>query len=223
MSEKEGSIKIAMEVKADNYNDIIFPHCKSNCTCMTNSNMDELNVNLLEAANYLVLLFYRTDQEYSCTRTKVGKLLSIVAFSYARKNKKVFKENIYKYNDCGCAIKEIMTFFDRDIYVRYQYNDNHKHISESFKELSSLDPDIQEKYKNINNIDPTVRQKIEEVFRIFGAYSPTELGECINPIVEQTGVINTNGEVELSKIFLLNRSEIHIENSTPKILIDYLF
>lgn len=224
ISKKEGSIKISMEVNAGNNNkDIILLHCKSNCTCITNGNMDELKVDLLEAANYLILLFYRTDQEYSCTRTKVGKLLSIVAFSYARNNKKIFEESIYKYDDCGCAIKKIMNTFDRDIYARCQYNDNQKYISDVFRELSSLDPEIQEKYKDIVNVDPTVRQKIEEVFRTFGAYSPTKLGECINPIVKQTGVINANGEVDLSKIYTLKRSEIQIDNSTPKALIDYLF
>ena len=37
-----------------------------------------------DIVDYLISLFYKTNKKYSCSRTKIGKLLSILEFKYAR-------------------------------------------------------------------------------------------------------------------------------------------
>lgn len=37
--------------------------------------MKNINVSLKSAANYFIQLFYKTGCKYSCTQTKIGKLL----------------------------------------------------------------------------------------------------------------------------------------------------
>lgn len=195
---------------------------KNTFTLRSENEMEKMNVNLLEAANYFVLLFYKTEQKYSCTRTKLGKLLSIFAFKYARENKKVFNEKIHKYNDCGSVIIEILDNYDREIYSCFNYEDKAETIFDTLKEENSLNENILKAYP-VESLDDCLKKDIIDIFLKFGAYSPTQLGECINPIVGQVGVVKENGEIDLSRIYELSLSDFKIENSIAENLLKYLF
>lgn len=210
-----------MEVNADNFRNDIVPHCKSDCTCLTNKNMNELNVSLLEAANYLIQLFYQTDKKYSCTRTKVGKLLSIVAFVYAKKGEKLFAETIYRFDTCGTAINELKFFVDRDVYIQYQYCDDCKYIHDELKHSE----DVLEKHKKIDTIDNELKIVIEDVFRRFGSFPAYDLGQCINPIVNLPQMTNENNEIQLNKIQSIKLSDFsdNVLSEKNDSLVKYLF
>ena len=156
-------------------------------------NLVEIHVNLRESANYLIQLFYQTKKRYSCTRTKVGKLLSIVAFVYAKSGKKLFDEAIFKYDNCGTSINELKVYIDRDVYIQYQYEDDCQYINSEFLHHE----DIIEKHKDIDSVDDTLKKVIEDVFRNFGAFSAYDLGQCINPIVNLPQMVNEKGEIQL--------------------------
>lgn len=187
------------------------PHNKRNTACDDYiETMKELHVNLAYATRYLVQLFYQTGQKYSCTRTKIGKLLSIVAFAYARKGEQVFDEKIYKYDGCGTAIKELLSIIeDRDVYLRFNYQDDQKFITDNLSVVIS------------EYITTDVQQTIEFVFRKFGSYSAKQLGECINVLVEQEHLLCDDDSINLSKIHLLNYKSLKTKNA-PKDLIDFL-
>lgn len=222
ISKKEGSIKISMEVNAETEG-INHSHCKHSYVCLDNRIMENLNVNLTKATNYLVQLFYKTNQRYTCTRTKVGKLLSIVAFVYARQNKLAFNEIIHKYDECGTAIYEIMERFkDSDIYTRSVYEDDANKVPDIVIASSSNSRIvIPKEYEDISGLDIDVIATIDSVFKMFGAYSPSSLGECINPIVNYTDVINSENEIVLEKIADLNIN--CFSNANNQALIKYLF
>ena len=82
--------------------------------------MTELHADLKEIANYFIELFKATGSKYSCSRTKLSKLISIVAFVYAKKDEKLFDEKIYKYKTdsvdefCGTGIQELIFLIGRD-------------------------------------------------------------------------------------------------------------
>jgi len=165
--------------------------------------MTEVKANLEECSNYLIQLFYKTGQKYSCSRTKIGKLLSIVAFVYALKDKKIFDETIYKYDGCGTAINELKTYIDRDVYIQFDYSDNQEYICDEF--LDAVE--IPEKHQKTDSISAEVAETIIKVFRKFGSYSACDLGQCINPIVNYDGVAELDGAINLSKICSLNKND----------------
>jgi len=171
--------------------------------------MKEVYVNLDEAINYLVELFYLTDRKFSCTRTKIGKLLSIVAFKYALEGEKLFKETIYEYNGCGTIIYEVMDRFDDgDIYTRIQYNDDcHIITKEEFKNA-----EIPSEYRNYNTLSEKNKKIIRATFCRFGAYSQSELGRDITSILCVNGIVNDNGEVNLDQMSRLKGKDFSKKN-----------
>ncbi len=211
--------KILMEVNADKPEPAKFPHCRQDYACESNGAMEELNANLEEATNYLIQWFYKTGQRYSCTRTKVGKLLSIVALVYARQNKRVFKENVYKYTDCGMAIYEIMErFMATDIYRQYSYEDTNEAIVNS----PIIDCEIPSEYQNTSSVSDETRGIIDQVFQLFGAYLPSYLGECLNPIAEAPGVTTLENIIDLAKIQKLDKSLFDSVDEKYRRVIDFL-
>lgn len=156
-------------------------------------NLTEIHADLNEAANYLIQLFYQTGRKYSCSRTKIGKLLSIVAFLYAKNGQKLFDETIFKYDNCGTSIHELKFFIDRDVYIQYQYDDDCQYIE------CKLDKnvDILDKHKETNSLSEELKAEIENVFRHFGSFCAYHLGQCINPIVDLPQIVNDNNEIQL--------------------------
>lgn len=186
-------------------------------SCKKDYKMTELHVNLREAANYFIQLFYATGQKYSCSRTKLGKLLSIVAFSYALKDIELFDETIYRYDGCGTAINELKSYMDRDIYIQLKYGDDEKFISQIFDEQKIP---IQN-YEQTESLSDDVKKQIELIFRHFGAYTAYDLGQCINCIVNYPNVTK-NDEVDISILQTLSREKFRdIKDHTA--LIDFMY
>lgn len=207
-----------MEVYAEDGNSSNILHSGEQKIHTKEKQMEELNVNLEQAANYLIQLFYQTDQKYSCTRTKIGKLLSIVAFVYARENKQLFSEDIYKYNDCGTSFNELKLFLGREIYMKDSYLDDEQPFDGIFDDRI----DIPNDYKCIENLDVCLRNRIKEVFKKFASYSPVSLGMCINSIVNYNDIVDETGKLILSKISTLTKSCFDY-NSVNMVLLDYIF
>ena len=79
-----------------------------NIVSQEETKMIELNANLKDVTSCLIRMFYQTDKKYSCTQTKLGKMLSILAFRYAINGEKLFNESIYRYPpNCGTLIKAL--------------------------------------------------------------------------------------------------------------------
>lgn len=207
-----------MEVYAEDGNSSNILHSGEQKIHTKKKQMEELNVNLEQAANYLIQLFYRTNQRYSCTRTKIGKLLSIVAFVYAYEDKKLFSESIYKYNDCGTSFNELKLFLGREVYMKDRYLDDEQPYKGDFNYCN----DIPKDYQYIENIDECLRTNIEEVFKKFASYPPVSLGNCINTIVNYKDMVDEMGKINLFKISTLTESCFDYESVNTDLL-DYLF
>lgn len=224
MSKKEGSIKITMEVNADNLEEAIIPYCKQNIACEKEKRMTNLHVNLKGITCCLIQFFYKTARKYSCTQTKLGKLLSILAFKYAINNELLFDEPIYKYSpQCGTLIKAL-TFIPKDIYIR--------DLDEPDYDVSTTIDDICDdnicdevvipmQYIMVEDISLSLKENIEDVFKNFGAYSGDELSKHLNPIVDKI-VNETSGEIDLSLIHTLNLNDFD-SNCYNSNIIKYLY
>ncbi len=210
-----------MEVYADGDSNPIELHSEKNHIHTKNEVMKKKNINLKYLTNYLIQMFYKTGQKYTCTQTKIGKLISIISFAYARNGEILFEEAIYKYNECGTAINELKLLVpDRDIYIQSSYIDGQHIIDEPFKD-ELFDPldDSLKKYAEIGEISVDLKIVIEDVFRKFGAFSPRDIGQLINVVVECDGVTNLDGSINLDKISKIDKSYFKQTN----ILVDYLF
>ena len=150
---------------------------------MQNDDLEPLYVNLKDTAYYLISLFYKTGQKYSCTSTKIGKLISILAFQYALDGKKLLDEEIYKYGGCGTLIEKL-SFLPKDIYrpVGMNYIYDKRYIDDVVDDSLM----VHSFYRDFKDIPFDVRLRAEEVFRTFGAYSHMDLGKLLNPIVDRT-------------------------------------
>lgn len=184
--------------------------------------MDKMSVNLQEAANYLIQLFYQTGKRYTCGRTKLGKLLSIVAFKYAREDKQLFDEMIYRYDGCGTFINELNSY-NRDIYFCLDCEDEKEEYLDEVKTRNEFEFDrlveIPEEYKKIDTLYIDVKETIMEVFQEFGFYTAAELGQQLRCIVEDLKISDENGRVDLQKVRDLQIEEIPVEFLKEKIIL----
>lgn len=205
---------------------------KNSNSCLNNKKMSESNeihrniemlsaeANLIEAANYLIQLFYRTNQQYSCSQTKIGKLLSIAAFVCARQNRQLLNESIYKYDGCGTTIYELRFVIDRDVYIRSSYSDQETIIKdEALVPLDDVRLSIPIKYLKTASLSKDVMTIIEDVFKHFGAYSAYSIGKQLNVLVNYPNVTKINDEIDLNRINELKYSDF----SNANYLIHYLF
>lgn len=180
--------------------------------------MNKLNVNLKEATNYLIQFFYRTGKKYSCTNTKIGKLLSIVAFVYARKGEMVFAEPVLRYSRCGSTVSGLQRFMGLEAYIAFTYQDDKQRIESELDDMAVV-PEI---YKDVDSLSDSVKTVIEDVFRKFGSYSAFDLGQCINPIIDCDGITKENNEIDLERISKLKYDSFQAGGDFLDI-IDYLF
>ncbi len=183
--------------------------------------MIEMNVDLSELTNYLIQLFYKSGKRFSCTRTKIGKMLSILAFYYAVEGKKLFKESIYKYCNCGSAIVDIMDRFTerKDIYIWYGCDNSPKTDANKFD--YNEETFIPAEYNNISSLSDEIKDSVKRAFETFAIYSPEQLGELINTVLNSDGVVGENGEISLLAIKNLSM-EIITNTETNTALVDFL-
>jgi len=164
--------------------------------------MKKLNLSIKDLTHYLVSLFYKTDCKYSCNKTKIGKILSILAFKYANNDILLFNEEIRKYDNCGTIIEDSAFFVYSDEYICKKDRDNKEYILEEINECNDLPIGLYERYKEVSKyskIPEIIKKDVEEVFRYFGAYSKTDLSEVLNPIVDKL-TTESYGKIDLSKI-----------------------
>ncbi len=160
-----------------------------------NKELKNLNVDIKSLIAVFIIFFYGTGCKYSCTRTKIGKLLSILAFKYALNGEKLFNETIYKYDNCGTILKATQNLLCREEYICWHHQDDKIYISKGFQNNITIPP----RFKDIILPDSDIVLEIEDVFRNFGAYSAVDLGNFLNPIVDIATTISY-GEIELTKI-----------------------
>lgn len=160
--------------------------------------------NFMSCTNYLIQFFLKTEGKYSCTRMKLGKLLTILACKYARKGIELFSDPIY-WDKVGVSIYELKLFYGIDIYpAKKTVWDNNKVI-----DYHTLKKDVQipEYYKLICKIPDDVAKEIEDLFYNFGAYSSADLTMLLKPIMEYEGVCGNDGMIEFEVVESLDKKQ----------------
>lgn len=174
---------------------------------------------LKEITYYLIQFFFMTKKKYSCTQTKLGKLLSILAFKYARRGDVLFEIPIYRYPPrCGTLIRDL-TFIPKDIYER-DFTDGNPDSRNMVNVLIDKEVIIERPYDEVEHLSTELKGDIEDLFIHFGAYPADQLGRLLNPIVDKI-VDETSDKLQPEKLKYLQKDDIDVEEKNE--IVDYLY
>lgn len=212
-------IIIKMEVYAEDWDNPNNLHGENQRFYTKEEQMKELNVNLKDITYYLIQLFYKTGKEYSCTQTKLGKILSILAFRYALNGQKLFKEIIYKYHpQCGTLIKDL-TFVPKTIYTRELVLQNPDRVS-VIRDIFDENTSIPYPYNEVDSLPLSIEEDIINAFRHFGSYPADELGRLLNPIVDK--IVDVTGDkIMLEKLSTIKEHDF--ESGNKNAIVEFIY
>lgn len=177
-------------------------------------------------ANFLIQEYWRIrvdGQRIKCTRTKVGKLLTIIQIlSIKCRQQLAFKDTI-AVETCGTSVPILSV-------LRYPYDIWELGVNESLngsiffeknakinaESITTEDKPLPDLYKLSNDIDDSLKKIIKDVFLEFGTYDSYEIGKLINQF---KSAISLDSVVREEKINAwLNNSDIQPEKSNKIVL-----
>ncbi|MBE6771084.1 MAG: hypothetical protein E7547_02930 [Ruminococcaceae bacterium] len=141
--------------------------------------------NVLDAAKFIIQLYYKTGEKYHCNRTKVEKLLAIANLVAFKNNDRLFDDEIW-VNRCGVGIPILSHFLFSDI-IEGKENDSSKIIDSSEIDNNNQFPII---YNLYSSIGPKEQELLKSVFLEFGAYDPLILGQAFDEFKNEINVDN---------------------------------
>jgi len=173
--------------------------------------MEKMHIDVTSLAGFFISLFEETGWRYSCNRTKIGKLLSIVAFEYACNDKKLIDDDIYIYHDCGTSIPYATFGLDNILYCPGHCCDDKEYITSELNgyivdtTTSRKMRDLVQSFCNsievpiVTKLDNDIIENLKSVFRRFGSYSTEDLGKMLCKIVDMQKD-KSDGIVDLEQI-----------------------
>lgn len=145
-------------------------------------------VNIFDAANYIVQLYYKTGDKYYCSRTKVEKLLAIANLIAFRNDSKLFDEEIL-VNRCGVGIPVLATFLYSDIGTGTLETNQHINQDEY-----SEDEKYPISFKLSSELFSCDKELLFRVFMRFGAYNAWEIGKAFDEFKDMISEPNPDNE-----------------------------
>lgn len=128
------------------------------------NNLGDVEVDLFEAARYLYRKFYYDG--FDCSRTKIGKLLTISYLICIKQNINIFKEKIL-VEQCGTSIPDLADEFG-DLYPNLSNNLPDRYI----EDYNAYLPD-------------DVKTVLNDVYKKFGKNACADLGNLIDTFKEE--------------------------------------
>lgn len=137
-------------------------------------------VNILDAANFIIQLYFKTGKKYRCSRTKVEKLLVIAQLISIKDNNqsnKLLSEKICS-NPCGAGFPVLSKYLFSEI-IDTEEDESGNAIDCSLIKEDAEYPVI---YRIVDedSFTPTIRKILRDVFLEFGNCKIKELGEWCN-------------------------------------------
>lgn len=136
---------------------------------------------LVDATSYLISLYYKTDCQYSCTRPKINRLLTIYVLCNVKKTPITHK--IFCITSDYIGLKVLPRVIPiSSIYQRLEYKDNQKEILLPLKEKVEIPPYYQRMIDEITSLDDSDKELLEQIFRKFGSYDIISLAPNIDKL-----------------------------------------
>lgn len=184
--------------------------------------MVSIDIDIFEAAKYVVCLHYKADTEYTCNRTKIEKLLAIADLIFIKSGKRLFPQWPIYINSCGIGYRALSTdsfLFPIDNIMPGE--DLSKFI-DNFRIKLNNQQDIPSTYET-ELPDENKRKVIEDVFCCFGAYTAKLIGSTIDEFKEfiQGGDASDEVDKEKAMAFLSEDSDLVKTNIIAKFICEY--
>ena len=169
----------------------ILPEHKNKKEVINNKKMDnQYLINVVDAANYLIQFYYRTREQYHCTKKKVEKMLTIAAMVYMKHNLNFFGAKIY-LNHCGTYIPLLSRFIHGDI-VDGTVVENNAVIDRNV-DMTGPVPKL---YVTEVDIEPREKDILLDIFINFGNYEPSALGKLLDEFKNEVALQDTDNPSE---------------------------
>lgn len=191
--------------------------------------MDNIdNIDIFNAAKYIVCLHYKADKQYTCNRTKIDKLLAIADLVFIRHSKRLFPNQPIYINGCGIGYRILATnsyLFPIDNMIngdsRADFSDNLVVIlSDDNREVPSM--------YSVSLPDGPQRKVLEDVFCRFGAYTAKLIGSTMDEFKgflksDMSCDTDSNDEVnvERANVFFTHGNDLLKTNVIAKFIAEY--
>ena len=169
-------------------------------------------INILEAAKFVVQLYYRAEQKYHCTLTKVEKILAIADLIVMRDGTELFSDKIVSH-DCGVGFPILSNFLYSNIVSGED--------EQSQPITCALDEniDIPKMYQISDDFPKYVKDILTNVFREFGDYTAKDLGLSFNVFKEtllSSEVIDNEKVIDSKKVqeHFKNKNDLFLSKSS---------
>lgn len=199
--------------------------------CINDTHREEINKNMdvKILANYLIQCFWNTrigGQRIKCTRTKIGKLLTIVQILYIKKNGQVAFDDVIAEETCGTSIPVLSVYrYPYDIWdiCSNELSNNTVFYEQNsvinLLDVSKVSDTIPELYDLKDEVSDSIKKLIMDVFVNFGSYDGYEIGKLINTFKSD---ICSNGVVCKDKILIwLTNDYASIDNPIISFIHNY--
>ncbi len=134
-------------------------------------------VNILDAAKFMIKLYYKTGEKYRCTLTKIEKLLAIADLIAMRDGNELFSYPIVSH-DCGVGFPVLSNFFYSNIISGGE--EKKEYITDDLDEATLIPKLYQIDEDTI--FSPYLKNVLIDTFRKFGDWTARDLGLAINEI-----------------------------------------
>lgn len=208
-------LDITISFPKNKKNDLLFEKLKILEEVISKKRMNNQNsINVIDAAKYLIQFFYKSDEKYHCTRTKIEKMLTIAFLAFIKNNRKLFSSKIYIAR-CGTYIPILSRFIFGDV-IEGQVGENNTKIDKSI----ALNGNVPPLYSVESQISGDIRNLLGDVFFAFGNYEPSHLGKLLDEFKME---ISTEDEEDPSKSIIdIDKAKSFFEGKGCKIKNDII-
>lgn len=181
------------------------------------------NIDIFDAAKYMVCLYYKADKLYTCSRTKIEKLLAIADLIFIKHAKRLFPQLPIYINSCGIGYRVLSTnsfLFPIDNIISGECQ---KEFADNITIKLNAEQVVPQIYE-IEFPEENARKVLEGVFCHFGAYTAKLIGSTIDDFKEQLqydGSISDMVNIEKAKDFFSQGNEVLKTNNIAKFIAEY--
>lgn len=165
-------------------------------------------VNILEAAKFVVQLYYKAEQRYNCTLTKVEKILAIADLIVMRDGTEMFSDKIVSH-DCGVGFPVLSSFLYSNIISGG--DEQSQPITCTLNEKV----DIPKLYQISDDFPNYAKEILTRVFREFGDFTAKDLGLSFN--LFKNGIL-ANELIDNEKVIDEKKVPLYFKNKNDSLL-----
>lgn len=133
-------------------------------------------VKVESAAKFLASLYFKTGKRYTCTKTKIEKMLTIAWFIKLRNGEQLFINSVL-INNCGTGVSGLEEF--EATVLMGSEPENRKRITDCICSEETNVPEIY-KEKSIGYIDDKIKKLLVDVFKEFGNWKAADIGIALD-------------------------------------------